>query len=207
MKFPAASTLSNLPPLGTSAGLTLPAASRYILPQFEVNPNPSILVGCNHKVVCIRVQGKGSFQNSTGIKDFAAAMIRRGHRDFVVDLAQCPVMDSTFMGTLAFIAQRLLGLGQGGLYVIKANERNTDLLEGLGLNQILSLNGEEAAIYAEELAVDEQLPTAATDKHATTETMIAAHQALVDADPDNLCKFKDVLDYLKQDLRREEDLD
>ena len=37
--------------------------------------------------------------------------------------------------------------------------------------------------------------------------MIAAHQALVDADPDNLCKFKDVLDYLKQDLRREEDVD
>ena len=198
---------SELPPLGTPAGLTLPSTGRYILSNAAVNPTPSILVGCNHKVVCIRVQGKGSFQNSTGIKDFAAAMIRRGHRDFVVDLAQCPVMDSTFMGTLAFIAQRLLALGQGGLYVIKANERNTDLLEGLGLNQILSLNGQEAAIYAEEFAADEQLPTSPADKHATTETMIAAHQALVDADPDNLCKFKDVLDYLKQDLRREEDVD
>lgn len=207
MKFSTVPTLSNLPPLGTPAGLTPSAVSRYIPLQAEVNPIPSILVGCNLKVVCIRVQGKGSFQNSTGIKDFAAAMIRRGHRDFVVDLAQCPVMDSTFMGTLAFIAQRLLGLGQGGLYVIHANERNTDLLEGLGLNQILSLNGQEAAIYAEELATDEQLPVVPTDKHATTETMIAAHEALVDADPNNLCKFKDVLDYLKQDLRREEDVD
>ena len=207
MKFSSPSTFSELPPLGTSAGLTPSGAPRYNLPQAEVNPHPSILVGCNHKVVCIRVQGKGSFQNSTGIKDFAAAMIRRGHRDFVVDLAGCPVMDSTFMGTLAFIAQRLLNLGQGGLYVIKANERNTDLLEGLGLNQILSLNGQEAAIYAEEFAADEQLPAAPADKHSTTETMIAAHQALVDADPDNLCKFKDVLDYLKQDLRREEDVD
>ena len=207
MKSAADSTLSSIPPLGTPTGLTPPAATRYPLSQSAVNPTPSILVGCNHKVVCIRVQGKGSFQNSTGIKDFAAAMIRRGHRDFVVDLAQCPVMDSTFMGTLAFIAQRLLALGQGGLYVIKANERNTDLLEGLGLNQIISLNGQEAAIYAEEFAADELLPSVPTDKHATTETMIAAHQALVDADPDNLCKFKDVLDYLKQDLRREEDVD
>ncbi len=172
-----------------------------------MNLNPTILVGCNHKVVCIRVQGKGSFQNSTGIKDFAAAMIQRGHRDFVVDLAACPVMDSTFMGTLAFIAQRLLGIGQGGLSVINANERNKDLLEGLGLNQILSLNGREAEIFAEEFAADEQLPMSPADKRVTTETMIAAHQALVDADPDNLCKFKDVLDYLKQDLRREDTVD
>jgi hypothetical protein len=31
--------------------------------------------------------------------------------------------------------------------------------------------------------------------------MIAAHEALVDADPENLARFKDVLEYLKQDLR------
>ena len=33
--------------------------------------------------------------------------------------------------------------------------------------------------------------------------MIAAHQALVDADPENFCKFKDVIDYLKQDLHQD----
>ena len=158
-------------------------------------------------MVCIRVQGKGSFQNSTGIKDFATAMIQRGYREFVVDLANCPVMDSTFMGTLAGVAQRLLGIGQGGLYVINANERNIDLLDGLGLNQIISLNGKEAEIFSGEFAADDQLPAAPTDKRAVTETMISAHQALVDADPENLCKFKDVLDYLKQDLRRERDDD
>ena len=173
-----------------------------------MNPNPSILVGCNQKVVCIRVQGKGSFQNSTGVKDFAAAMIQRGHRDFVVDLEGCPVMDSTFMGTLAGVAQRLLRLGQGGLHIIHANERNTDLLEGLGLDQIVSLDGRNAPLLDEcRLEASDQLPAAPVDKRTTTETMLAAHQALVDADPDNLCKFKDVLDYLKQDLRRDETID
>jgi anti-sigma B factor antagonist len=33
------------------------------------------------------------------------------------------------------------------------------------------------------------------------ECMIEAHEALVDADPENLARFKDVLEYLKQDLR------
>ncbi len=199
---------TQLPPLGARGGLTVTPATGYLPSKVEVNPTPSILVGCSQKVVCIRVQGKGSFQNSTGVKDFAAAMILRGHRDFVVDLAGCPVMDSTFMGTLAGVAHRLLRLGQGGLHIIHANERNTSLLEGLGLDQIVSLDGRDAPMLDEcRLEAQDQLPAAAIDKRTTTETMIAAHQALVDADPNNLCKFKDVLDYLKQDLRREETVD
>ena len=206
-KTPLIST-TKMPPLGARPGLTGTAANGYLDSKVEVNSTPSILVGCSQKVVCIRVQGKGSFQNSTGIKDFAAAMILRGHRDFVVDLAGCPVMDSTFMGTLAGIAHRLLRLGQGGLHVINANERNTELLEGLGLDQIVSMNGKEGSLTDElPLENQEQLSSTPTDKRTTTETMIAAHQALVDADPNNFCKFKDVLDYLKQDLRREETVD
>ncbi len=180
-----------------------------------MNPNPTILVGCNQKVVCIRVQGKGSFLNSTGIKRFANAMIDRGLRNFVVDLAECPVMDSTFMGTLTGVALRLHGIGQGDLHVINSNERNTDLLEGLGLDQILSLdNGTGHAINecatlrpdAEDaLPAGDEPPSA--DKRAVTETMIAAHQALVDADPENFGKFKDVIEYLKQDLHQSESLD
>lgn len=34
----------------------------------------------------------------------------------------------------------------------------------------------------------------------TKETMLEAHEALVKAEPENLTKFKDVLQYLKQDL-------
>ena len=192
-------------------GLTIRAADRYAVFQLTlVNPNSSILVGCNQKVVCIRVQGKGSFQNSTGIKQFATAMIHRGHRNFVVDLADCPVMDSTFMGTLTGVALRLREIGQGEVHVINSNARNTDLLAGLGLDQILSLDGASAdeglyhSVDEESLALS---PEQAADKKATTETMIAAHQALVDADPENFCKFKDVIDYLKQDIHQQESLD
>jgi anti-sigma B factor antagonist len=202
---------ARLPRFAPAGGLTACAAQNYIPTPSAVNPSPSILVGCNQKVVCIRVQGKGSFQNSAGVKRFAKAMVNRGFRDFVVDLAGCPVMDSTFMGTLTGIAFRLRELGHGGLHVINSNERNRNLLEGLGLDQILSLensSGEtSAALLDSEFSAGEALPVEPADKRATTETMIAAHQALVDADPQNLCKFKDVLEYLKQDLHQEELLD
>ena len=211
MNLSALSSPARIPRFQPSGGLTAYAAQTYILAPSAVNSSPSILVGCNQKVVCIRVQGKGSFQNSAGVKRFAKAMVNRGFRDFVVDLAGCPVMDSTFMGTLTGIAFRLRELGYGGLHVFNANERNTLSLEGLGLDQILSLENGKAdstcALLDAEFTADDALPADPVDKRAATEMMIAAHQALVDAAPENLCKFKDVIEYLKQDLHQEELLD
>jgi hypothetical protein len=47
-------------------------------------------------------------------------------------------------------------------------------------------------------------PATDADHSAQAENMLAAHEALVEADPGNLTKFKDVLEYLKQDLHRAE---
>lgn len=157
--------------------------------------NPSILVGTANRTVWVRVEGKGTFLNSTGLKEFSKEMINRGHREFVVDLRNCPLMDSTFMGTLASIGLALRGLGQGELRAINLNERNRDLLTNLGLDQLFTLGGkEEAAVRTKPL---EEEPA---DKLAQTQTMLEAHEACVAADGANAAKFKDVIDYLKQDL-------
>ena len=167
----------------------------------------NILVGCSNKVVWIRVEGKGSFLNSSGLKEFARAMINRGHREFVVDLLQCPVMDSTFMGTLAGIALRLREIGQGALHVIHLNERNGDLLRNLGLDRLFALDLCGIAPLPDSEASSQTKPIetdAAGDRSAQAQTMLEAHEALVEASPGNLTKFKDVLDYLKQDLAHPE---
>jgi anti-anti-sigma regulatory factor len=161
----------------------------------------SILVGTSNKIVWIKVEGKGSFLNSAGVKEFAKEMVNRGHRQFIVDLRNCPVMDSTFMGTLAMIALRLREIGQGSLHVANLNERNHDLLTNLGLDQLFSLDpcGVKDGGPALRNSLD---PAPEVDRAAQAETMLEAHEALVEADPENLTKFKDVLEYLKQDLHR-----
>lgn len=166
-----------------------------------MNINSSILVGLTNKVVWIRVEGKGSFLNSPGVKDFAKEMTNRGHREFVVDLRNCPVMDSTFMGTLAGVALRLRELGQGHLHVINLNERNHELLSNLGLDQLFAIDlcGVKSADTPDQQAMN-NVPAPAPDRAAQAETMLEAHQALVEVAPENLTKFKDVLEYLKQDL-------
>jgi len=164
-----------------------------------VNTAPSILVGTTNRTVWVRVEGKGSFQNSTGLRSFAREMINRGYRDFVVDLGRCPVMDSTFMGTLAYIAQALRELGQGQLSVVRLNERNRDLLCNLGFNQLLVLESSEPPANAAPVA-EEALPADPEDRETRVRTMLAAHEALVQANPANAAKFKDVLEFLRQDL-------
>jgi anti-anti-sigma regulatory factor len=164
-----------------------------------VNAQPSILVGIASRTVWVRVEGKGSFLNSTGLKEFAKEMVNRGFREFAVDLCNCPVMDSTFMGTLAGIALRLRELGQGQLRVTNLNERNRDLLGNLGLDQLFTIeNGGQPPV---EPVTQEPLEAQAADKVTQTQTMLEAHEACVQADESNAAKFKDVLDYLKQDLR------
>ena len=160
----------------------------------------SILVGVTGKAVYVKVRGKGSFQNSPALKEFAREMFERSDRAFVIDLGECPVMDSTFMGTLAGLALRLRESGNGSLLVCNVNERNADLLRNLGLNNLFTV--ESKADVANQTGGESTLSSdgdLSRLDHAAC--MIEAHEALVDADPENFARFKDVLEYLKQDLR------
>ena len=160
----------------------------------------SIQVGIANGLVRIRVEGKGNFQNSPPLKDFAKEMLARGHREFVVDLEACSLMDSTFMGTLAGIALKLKGVGEGGnIHIINLNERNQGLLCNLGLDQLLHV--EDGGYTApDSLSPNVFLPADKAGKLVEAQTMLEAHEAVVTANPENEAKFKDVLEFLRSDI-------
>jgi len=116
------------------------------------------------------------------------------------------MMDSTFMGTMAGMALRLKELGQGHLRVIHCGERSQELLSGLGLDQIFDIQANGAAApECEELTQSNGNPpeTSPDAKRKQAGTMLEAHEALCEAAPENLTRFKDVLEYLKHDLQQE----
>jgi anti-sigma B factor antagonist len=163
----------------------------------------SILVGVNGPAVWVRVEGKGNFLNSGSLKEFAKEMVNRGYREFVIDLQNCAMMDSTFMGTMAGVALRLKELGHGHLHVVHCGDRSRDLLTGLGLDQIFSIHSNGAtAPECEQMEKDPVDPAAEIKKKEQAKTMLEAHEALCQAAPENLSRFKDVLDYLRQDLHQ-----
>ena len=163
----------------------------------------SIQVGVNGEAVWVKVEGKGSFLNSGNLKEFTREMVNRGYREFVVDLENCAMMDSTFMGTMAGVALRLKELGQGHLHVVHCGERSRNLLTGLGLDQIFDIHSNGTVAPQCQLLNGEKDNSPAEQKKQVSSDMLDAHQALCDAVPQNFSRFKDVLDYLKQDLHHD----
>src|SRR2546426_3906891 len=100
-----------------------------------------ISVGHVNDEVYVRVAGRGTFQNSQPLRRYSLEMIDRGCHNFVVDLAQCQAMDSTFLGVLAGIGLRLTRDGRGGkVSVINAGAHNVELLQTLGLDRLLDVD-------------------------------------------------------------------
>jgi anti-anti-sigma factor len=163
-----------------------------------VNIPATVSAACFDSEVWIRIEGRGNFQSSGSIKKFAQAMIQRGHTNFVVDLAACEHMDSTFMGTLTGISQKLRERETGSLLAINVSPRNMELLENLGLTFLFDVEaaGSPFRIPAEPGAELLKLPI---DPASDRDLILSAHEALVAANPANAERFRDVLDYLKQD--------
>jgi hypothetical protein len=86
---------------------------------------------------------------------------------------------------------------------VHCGQRSRELLSGLGLDQLfqISTNG-SAAPQCSAL----EKTAAATDsderKREQAKEMLTAHEALCKAAPENYPRFKDVLEYLKQDLHQ-----
>ena len=146
--------------------------------------------------VWVRVEGNGSSANSTALRKFAKEMIHRGAREFVVDLANCQGMDSTFMGTLAGISFWIRELGEGSLSAVNLNERNAESLSNLGLDNLFN-------VRVSSTGKDEQVLPIPSDENraARAQTMLEAHEALVKSAPENIPKFKDVIQFLEEELR------
>jgi len=159
----------------------------------------SVLVGKNF--ACVKITGRANFCSSPDFKTLLAELVRKGYGHFIIDLSECVLMDSTFLGTLAQFGLKLNsanGAASPGIELMNANARVTELLENLGA---LSLFKTRAGTL--ELPVDVKSCTPESI-HPTHEqiarTSLEAHQALMKMNPENEARFKDVTQFLAEDL-------
>lgn len=157
----------------------------------------SILVGSSKETVWLKVDGRGTFENSQCVKEFVARMIAKGRQEFVLDLGACELMDSTFMGMLTSVAFQLREVQSGQLRVVRANERNFSLLESLGLDHLFQVEPEPAPDAPSALKVA-STPSATPEEQKTA--ILVAHEALIEADPRNAVRFQDVIEYMRQEI-------
>jgi len=161
--------------------------------------NLSVLVGKNF--ACIKIAGRANFSSSPDFKTLLVHLIQKGYGHFIIDLSECALMDSTFLGTLAQFGLKLNtsgNPGQPGIELLNCNERVTELLENLGvLHLFKNLSGGLNPPADVQTCTPESIhPT----HEQITRTCLEAHQTLMALNPENVARFKDVTQFLAEDL-------
>jgi anti-sigma B factor antagonist len=185
-----------------------------------------ILVARSGDLGFVKVVGRGSFQNSGCLKAFYLQLLKEGVTRFVIDLGACTYLDSTFLGILLGLGLKLRESGKGLLNILNASSRNLELLRNLGLDRLIQLSGGTlpgdpasttetapisppssngngtaavslAGVKEENL---EEMPCPVPTRAEAAPTILEAHEALMKFDPRNVPKFKDVVEFLREDL-------
>ena len=159
-----------------------------------------LLVVLKDKIAYAAIRGRGSFQIAPAIKKFCLSVIGQECNHLVIDMSECIGMDSTFMGSVAGLAGRLKKTNQT-LELINLSEKNAQLLKTLGVDQVLSFYKDA---HGHQLSVQKTttLPTDQTSQKEMAETALQAHEKLVQISDENLPKFKQVIELLKEDVDR-----
>lgn len=159
----------------------------------------------------IRCNSRGSFVNSPSLKAISEKYISRGGKVIVVDLEICPGVDSTFMGTLAGLARKLMGTG-GVLQIATPTQRTRAAMESLGLDMLVEIDP-SGAIWQGDMESRRTQLTQDSRQEATADKMnelertrhvLEAHNTLRSMNHKNNEAFGYVCETLEEDLMRHE---
>ena len=165
-------------------------------------PSAKIQVCVADKSVWIRVVGRANFASSVDFKTLVTELQQRGCERFALDLTECILMDSTFLGVLAGFGRRLNGNADESaqpVELLNPNSRVAELLANLGVGHIFRIVS--GPPYTPPAPTTDALSTT-PDAETLARTSLEAHKTLMEIDPENVPKFKEVTQFLAEDLQR-----
>src|ERR1700753_2629903 len=95
--------------------------------------NLSVLVGKNF--ACVKIMGRANFASSPDFKTLLGELTVKGYKRFIIDLSDCVLMDSTFLGVLAGFGLKMNPKGEAitrGIELVNPSPRVAELLENIG---------------------------------------------------------------------------
>src|SRR2546422_11018291 len=106
-------------------------------------PASNLSVWVGDKVVCIKIAGRANFTASVDFRTLVHGLAQQGQFRFVLDLSECQLMDSTFLGVLAGIGLKLSSVRNGNslptIELVHPNARIIHLLANLGVSQLFPI--------------------------------------------------------------------
>ena len=159
---------------------------------------------CRRKIRLHQDRGAGQFFFKYRFPHAGERVAAEGLSYFVLDLSECVLMDSTFLGVLAGFGLKMNAAQKDGtgpaIELLNPNPRISDLLESLGVLHLFKLaQGASAPPEASEpVHHDPVNPT----REEVTRACLEAHRTLMEINPENVSKFKEVAQFLADDLKK-----
>jgi anti-sigma B factor antagonist len=151
---------------------------------------------------CVKIAGRANFMSSPDFKTLLAGLKQKGYHRFIIDLSECLIMDSTFLGVLAGFG---LARNPGGapdkcdIELLNPSARVRDLLDNLGVLPLFQVTN-----HTPQLPADTKVSSPDTihpTQEQITRTCLDAHRTLMALNPENAVRFKDVAQFLAEDLK------
>ncbi len=162
----------------------------------------SVMVG--EGFACVRILGRANFTSSVDFKALVSELLQRGCDCLVLELSECVLMDSTFLGVLAGFGLKLrAGNGEQarrGIELLNPSPRVIELLETLGVLHLFRLTQGSLSTPTPTQTL-EPAPCTPT-KAEVARTCLEAHRTLMDLSPENAAKFKDVAQFLAEGAKK-----
>ena len=163
-----------------------------------------MLVMVCEEFACIRIIGHANFTSSVDFKALVAELRQRGSHRFVLELSECVLMDSTFLGVLAGLGLKLGAGGKnqtgGAIELLNPTPRVTDLLETLGVLHLFKVT--RGSLESLASAQAHEAASAKPSKAEIAQACLEAHQTLIEINPANAARFKDVAQFLAEGLKK-----
>jgi anti-anti-sigma regulatory factor len=160
------------------------------------------MVAVFDQVACIKVNGRADFTSSVDLKKLINELWLHGYSRFVFELCDCVTMDSTFLGMLSGIGLRFSNAQppqESPLELLNPSPRISEVLENLGVAHLFKI----AAGCPPTPNNFEPLEKApGTTRADITRECLEAHKTLMNIQPENMKKFKEVAQFLAEDLKR-----
>jgi anti-sigma B factor antagonist len=165
-------------------------------------PSAKLLVFASGHLACVKIVGRANFTSSIDFKTLLNELLHQNYACLLVDLSECVLMDSTFLGVLAQFGLKTNPAntpGKNGIELLNPNVRVAELLENLGALQLFQIiNG--TLQLPDDVKTCTLEPTNPTHEEITR-TSLEAHQTLMAVNPENIARFKDVTQFLAEDLK------
>ncbi|RMG08028.1 MAG: anti-sigma factor antagonist [Planctomycetota bacterium] len=150
----------------------------------------------------VRLRGLGSMHNAPTLEAFADRALENGVCQLVFDFQRCTGVDSTFMGLLLDLSNRLRERAKGrplaGVVLINVDEHALKQLSSVGVDAFVTIKPGRTPIPPGLKLIEVDSVEASTEERL--KLMVRVHKELVASDARNKAKFGAFLEGIIAEL-------